>query len=115
MNLDIKRELKKDVALISIKGEIDMLTSPEVRDALLPFFDKDVKGIVVDLSDVAYMDSSGIATMVEGLQWSRAKNKKFILTGLAPKVMDVFVLTNLKDAFEFSPGIDSAIKVIEGT
>ncbi len=115
MNLEIKRELKDDVALLKIKGEIDMLTSPEVRDALLPFFEKDLKGIVVDLSDVAYMDSSGIATMVEGLQWSRSKKKKFILAGLAPKVMDVFVLTNLKDAFEFSPETESALKQIRET
>lgn len=113
----MKVELEKNhagVALVRIEGEVDMLTSPEVRNTLLPFFTPETRGVVVDLSGVTYMDSSGIATMVEGLQWSRREGKRFVLVGLSPVVMDVFVLTNLRDVFEFSTDPDAAVKDISG-
>lgn len=101
MRVEIKKE-ENGAVLIEVEGEVDMLTSPEVRNVLLPYFNKGTLGIVVDLSQVTYMDSSGIATMIEGLQWSKKEGKRFVVAGLQEKVMDVFVLTNLKDVFEFS-------------
>jgi anti-sigma B factor antagonist len=102
------------VALMEVEGEVDMLTSPEVRNALLPLFDGATRGIVVDLSGVTYMDSSGIATMIEGLQWSSKEGKRFVVAGLQDKVMDVFVLTNLKDVFEFSSDPAGVFNEISG-
>ena len=113
MKIDVRKETG-GLALIKIEGDVDMHTSPEVRNALLPHFKSSTKGIVVDLSGVSYMDSSGIATMIEGLQWSSRDGKRFVLAGTGPRVMDVFVLTNLKDVFEFSPDAVSAFKVIKG-
>ncbi len=113
----MKIEVRKDaggVALIFVEGEVDMQSSPNVRDTLLPYFKRDMQGIVVDLSGVTYMDSSGIATMIEGLQWSNKAGKRFVLAGVSPTVMDVFVLTNLKDVFEFHTDSQSAFKDITG-
>ena len=81
----------------------------------MPLFLKSMRGIVVDLSGVTYMDSSGIATMIEGLQWSTREGKRFIVSGLSEQVMDVFVLTNLKDVFEFAPDSQSAYDDIAGS
>lgn len=111
----MKIEVTKDTAsavLISVEGEIDMSSSPELRNILVPYFEKNLAGIVVDLSGVTYMDSSGIATMIEGLQWSTNNEKKFILAGLTDKVMDVFVLTNLNNVFDFSDDAESAFNGI---
>lgn len=113
----MKVEVRKDtdgVALIAVEGEVDMHSSPNVRDTLVPYFKKDMLGIIVDLSGVTYMDSSGIATMIEGLQWSKSVGKRFILAGLTPKVMDVFVLTNLKEVFEFSDDSQVAFDDLAG-
>ena len=113
MNIEIKNT-DTDVALLCLSGELDMSTSPKVRDALTPFYKKNVKGIVVDLSGVTYMDSSGIATMIEGLQWSNKGARRFVVAGLCDAVMDVFVLTNLKDVFEFASDAESAVSDIAG-
>ena len=114
MNLTIEKEEFGEVALIRLVGEIDMHTSPDVRNTLLPFFERGMKGVVVDLAGVSYMDSSGIATMIEGLQWSSREGKRFILSELRDTVMDVFVLTNLKEAFEFSSETRIALNDISG-
>ncbi len=113
----MKIEVEKDsggVALLKIEGEIDMHTSPDVRNALLPFFNSNVTGIVVDLSCVKYMDSSGIATMIEGLQWASKAATRFVLAGMSEAVMDVFVLTNLNNVFEFSEDSALAFSDISG-
>ncbi len=114
MNIKVK-ENTGEVAIIEIEGEVDMLSAPDVRDALVPLFLESMRGVVVDLSGVTYMDSSGIATMIEGLQWSTREGKRFIVSGLSDQVMDVFVLTNLKDVFEFANDSQSAFNDIAGS
>jgi anti-anti-sigma regulatory factor len=52
--------------------------------------------------------------MIEGLQWSGKVGKRFVLAAVTPTVMDVFVLTNLKDVFEFSADPESAFNDIAG-
>jgi anti-sigma B factor antagonist len=113
----MKIEVEKDsggVVLLKIEGEIDMHSSPDVRNALLPYFNSNVTGIVVDLSGVKYMDSSGIATMIEGLQWASKEGSRFVLAGMSDTVMDVFVLTNLSKVFEFSADSETAYSDITG-
>jgi len=58
-----------------------MSTSPEVRKALLSVFKKGPSHIIMDLAGVLYIDSSGIATFVEGLQLSRKGVTRFTLAG----------------------------------
>ena len=88
------------VAFMTIKGNIDKNTSLEIRKLLIPLFNKDQKVIVVDLSDVNYIDSSGIATFVEGLQLSSRFKKIFKLTCLQQDVKKVFEFDHLLTAFE---------------
>jgi len=110
MSFKIKSEEKENIGVISIKGEVDMFTSPNLREKLLPFFKKNVKGIIVDLSEVSFMDSSGIATLVEGLQWSKKVGRKFILTGLGTNVKNALELTKLDNIFNIETDRDDAYK-----
>jgi len=105
---------KKGIALVYVEGEIDMFTSPNMRDTFLPFFKKNVKGIIVDLTGVSFMDSSGIATLVEGLQWSKKENKVFILTGPGTTVLNALSLTKLDNVFTIKPDTNSAFDWISG-
>lgn len=91
---------KENAVLVRVEGEVDMFTSPNLRDVLIPFFKKNVKGIVVDLAGVTFMDSSGIATLVEGLQWSKKQNRVFVLAGLNDTVFNALSLTKLDNVFD---------------
>jgi len=99
-------ERKKGVFLLSLDGDLDMSTSPQVRNALLPLFRESPSHIIVDLSGVPYIDSSGIATFVEGLQFSRKNNVRFTLAGATPTVESIFDLAYLKGVFEMVPDVD---------
>jgi len=96
--------------LMALEEDLDMSTSPQVRNTLLPLFSKKkASHIVVDLSGVPYMDSSGIATFVEGLQLSRKNSIRFTLAGATPTVTSIFELAYLKDVFEMFPDVDGAL------
>ena len=110
MSFKIKSKEKENIGVIIVEGEVDMFTSPSLRDKLLPLFDKGVKGVIVDLSGVSFMDSSGIATLVEGLQWSKKDNKDFILTGLGTNVQNALSLTKLDNVFNIQKETEDAYK-----
>lgn len=112
MSFKIKSNEKENIGIIKVDGEVDMFSSPNLRDKLLPMFEKGVKGVIVDLSGVSFMDSSGIATLVEGLQWSKKDNKQFVLTGLGANVLNALALTKLDSVFNIQANANDAYKAL---
>lgn len=102
-------EKEKGIFLVALEGDLDMSSSPQVRNTLLPLFRKSPSHIIVDLSGVPYIDSSGIATFVEGLQFSRKGNVRFTLAGATPTVESIFELAYLKSVFEMVPNVDGLL------
>ena len=105
-------EDKNGVVKLSFEGYIDMSSSPEVRAALTAQFETKPKAIIVDLSKVPYIDSSGIATLVEGLQWSHSSKNKFRLVGLNSTVRDIFEIARLLQVFEVFDSNEEALQGI---
>jgi len=87
-------------ALLRVHGDVTIQTSPRLREQLKPLLHANTEEIRVDLEHVDFMDSSGIATLVEGLQWARLTGGHFILSGLSENVRDVFELAKLDTVFE---------------
>jgi len=114
MTFKINSRVKDNIGMVVVEGEVDMFTSPDLRDNLLPFFKKKVKGIIVDLSGVSFMDSSGIATLVEGLQWSKKEKRQFILTGLGTNVLNALTLTKLDNVFSIKSDTEGAYQELRG-
>lgn len=113
MDFQIKTSEKENKALIQVQGDVDMLTSPDLRDSLVPFFRPEIQKIVVDLSGVTFMDSSGIATLVEGLQWSRKQDSQFVLVAPGPTVMNALSLTKLDKIFVIQPDSRNTLEETE--
>ena len=114
MAFKITSKQKGDIALVYVEGEIDMFTSPNLRDTLLPYFTSKTRAVVVDLSQVTFMDSSGIATLVEGLQWSKKQKRQFILTGLGETVHNALSLTKLDNVFSIESDTKQALAGLSG-
>ena len=108
MNIQIN-EKKPGIFVVSLIGDLDMSTSPQVRNVLLLLFRKKVSHIIVDLAQVPYIDSSGIATFVEALQLARKGGVRFSLAGACRTVESIFDLAYLKNVFEMAPDVDRLI------
>jgi anti-sigma B factor antagonist len=88
--------------VVKLGGDIDMHASPAARRAILQCI-RDNRQVIVDLAAVSYIDSSGIATLVEGLQAAKAKQLDFGLFGASPAAMRVLKLARLERVFTFYP------------
>jgi len=103
-------EVKPRIYVVMLEGDVDMSTSPEVRNTLVPIFQKNATQVIVDLSRVDYMDSSGIATLIEGFQRSQREGIRYTLAGMRPAVEAAFDLAHLKDIFEVVSRVDLALE-----
>ena len=103
-----------DTTVVSVNGEVDLYTSPRMREAILGGISKRRPNVVVDLSGVSYMDSSGIATLVEALQATRKRSGRLVLAGLTERVREVFELARLQSVFELAPTVDDALSAGSG-
>lgn len=101
-------------AIIEVRGEVDLYTSPRMRQAIVETALARTPTVVVDLSGVGYMDSSGVATLVEGLQLSRGYGGAFRLAGLGGPVREVFKFAKLEKVFEIYSDATRALAGSQG-
>ena len=99
MQISIRRV--DNATVVDVAGDIDLASSPEVRKALLhEVRDNRKPRVVLNLSAVRYIDSSGVASLVEGLKASRDIGSRFILVGLSGPAREVLQLSRLVKVFE---------------
>lgn len=95
-------------AVLRVDGEVDFHCSPDLRARILETLDGE-GDLILDLSGVSYIDSSGIASLVEGLQAAKAKGKQFMLANVQDAAMQVLKLTRLDAVFAIHDTVDQAL------
>ncbi len=108
--MNIKEKKQNDVAIYAITGEIDITTSPDVRKVFDRIIKEKVPKVILNLQGVNYIDSSGLATLVEGLQRLKTYGGKMKLTNLSGKVKSLFEITKLERLFEIYPEEEKAVE-----
>ena len=98
--------IENDTATVVLGGEVDLSWSAQVRREVLTALTRAPK-VAIDLSRVSYIDSSGIAALVEGFQSARSKGQPFELVNVSSAVMAVLKLARLDRVF--------AIRELDGT
>jgi anti-sigma B factor antagonist len=83
-----------EAKIVEVEGEVDLGTSPELRRTLFAAL-HDAPKLGLNLAGIRYIDSSGIATLLEVLKDSQRLHKDFVLFGLNPAVEQVFRLTHV--------------------
>ncbi len=94
--------------VLPLEGEIDLHVSPRIAASLNQMIVTKPKQLVVDLSQVSYIDSSGLAVLIEGMQNVAAYGGKFALAGLQDGVRPIFEIARLDQVFEIYPTVDAA-------
>jgi anti-sigma B factor antagonist len=97
--------------ILDISGDIDLAHSSEVRKmVLVEFRENRTPRVLLNLRDVNYIDSSGVASLVEGLKASRDVGSRLILFGLSPVAYEVLQLSRLLKIFEIYETEDKALE-----
>lgn len=95
--------------IITLEGEIDLHESPNVREMLRPLIDRKVSRIYMDMSEVGYIDSSGLAVLIDAMQRIANYGGKFGLIALRPAVRTVLEIARLDQVFRVYPDRASAV------
>jgi len=98
-----------EATIIAPNGDIDLASSPALREQLRALVESARKQIVVNLQNVPYMDSSGVATLVELLQSCRRKEVDLVLCSLNERVLSVFQIARLDGVFRITPTLEEAV------
>jgi len=103
---NVKEEQGKIV--IALEGDIDLENAGEVRKVLLANL-KQKKDLLIDLSAVTYIDSSGIASLVEGLQVARKQKNELSLVSVSVRARRVLELARLDKVFAIHADVAAAL------
>lgn len=108
--MKITEEKNNDVVVCKVEGEININTSPELRKSFDNFIRSNTLKILMDFSGVSYIDSSGLATIIELLQRLRKMGGKFRICNMNQKVRNVFEVTKLHKLFGIFETQEKALK-----
>lgn len=106
--MDISVSDQGSVKVVAVSGEVDLSTSPKVRDALLGCI-LDGTPVVVDLASVGYIDSSGVASLVEAFQNAKSRGQGFALASVGETPLRVLKLARLDQVFVIHDTVDNAV------
>jgi len=100
-----------NATIVDVKGDITLYNSPEVRKVLLALMkEKHAPRVIVNLEQVKYIDSAGVASLVEALKTSRDLKSGFALCGLSKNTREVLELTKLIKVFEVHENEQDALQ-----
>ena len=92
-------------SVLNLSGEIDLNESPNARQQILSCLNNN-NNLLIELSKVEYIDSSGVASLVEGLQTARSQALEFALVGVSKSAMQVLQLSRLDSVFTIYDSFD---------
>ena len=109
--MEIATRQVSGATIVDVTGDITLYNSPDVRRVLLELLrEKRVARVIVNMKLVRYIDSAGVASLVEGLKVSRDMKSRFGLYGLSPTAREVFELTRLIKIFEVHESEEEALR-----
>ncbi len=103
--------IQADIVIAGFEGDVDIHTSPDARKVLLECVGRKMP-VLVDLSKVSYIDSSGIASLVESLQTARKGGSDLALVSVSEAALRVLQLARLDKVFSIYVSIDAGIEGI---
>lgn len=107
--MKVTRQNQGPAACFLVEGQVDMHTSPDLRSQLRTALQEKATPIVVDLGQVAFIDSSGLATLIEALQATTKYGGRLRLCGLSASVHNLFRLSNLTSIFDIRAKREDAL------
>jgi RNA polymerase sigma-B factor len=110
MDFDVNVEQQGDVAVVAVRGELDISTSPLLRDRLVELGSGKARKLVIDLEAVEFLDSTGLGVLVGGLKRMRSNGGDMVLVCTKPRILKVFEITALTKVFNIAASRDEALQ-----
>jgi anti-sigma B factor antagonist len=104
--VEVKVQSLDDGVILSPKGDIDLGRAPSFRQHISAVQATKPRRLIIDLAEVPYMDSSGVATLIEAMQIARRSGSKLILSSMQERVRSIFEIARLDVVFTIVQSAD---------
>ncbi len=109
MDLDLDVSEKNGMAVLAVKGEVDVYTAPRLREKLVELVTQGKHRIVVDLEGVEFLDSTGLGVLVGGLKRVRSHDGDLALVCTQRRILKVLEITGLTQVFAVFDTLEDAV------
>lgn len=103
------------IAVVNVQGEVDVYTAPRLREEIHRCLDQGSHKLVINLSEVAYMDSSGLGVLIGALKRAREENGDLLVAAPNARISRILEVTGLSKIFNVRDTVPEAVTALEGT
>lgn len=112
MELSVSRQGTDDVPVVAVSGEVDVYAAPALRDGLTELL-QDGSSVVVDLTEVGFLDSTGLGALVAARTAAAEKGALLPLVCTHQRILKLFTITGLDGVFRIYPSVDQALSGLD--
>lgn len=109
MELSISRQTVDDVPVVAVGGEVDVYSAPALKASLTELLQAGAASVVVDLSEVAFLDSTGLGALVEARSATVEAGGSLPLVCSQERILKLFSITGLDGVFSIHSSVDDAV------
>jgi anti-sigma B factor antagonist len=109
VELSLSTRTQQEHTVLSVGGEIDVYTAPQLRQRLIELVEEGSQHIVVDMEHVEFLDSTGLGVLVGGLKRVRALDGSLRLVCAQERILKIFRITGLEKVFGIYGSVDEAV------
>jgi anti-sigma B factor antagonist len=99
MELDIRKQQDGNVCTVELEGEVDVYTAPRLKEELVALIEGGCTHVIVNLENVAFIDSSGLGVLVSALRRARERDGAVRIVCSRDNVLKIFRITGLDKVF----------------
>lgn len=112
MELSVSRQSVDGVPVVAVSGEVDVYSAPALKESLTDLLHSGVNTVVVDLSHVAFLDSTGLGALVEARTATTEAGGTLPLVCGQERILKLFAITGLDSVFAIHPTVDAAVAAL---
>lgn len=110
VDFSVSHQTVGDCAVLAVRGEVDVYSAPALHDALGSLLASDAKAVVVDLTAVGFLDSTGLGVLVAARTAALDVGSALPIACDHARILKLFKITGLDSVFEIHPSVDAAVQ-----
>jgi anti-sigma B factor antagonist len=113
VELNVERRPDGDLPVVAVAGEVDVHSAPQLREGLTAELQSASSAVVVDLTHVSFLDSTGLGALVAVRTAAGDKGIALPVVCTSERIMKLFTITGLDGVFDIHPDVDSALAAVK--
>lgn len=114
MEISVSQDGTGEVPVVAVSGEVDVYSASALKEKVTELLDAGQKSLVVDLTDVSFLDSTGLGALVEARAATNEAGGALPLVCSQERILKLFTITGLDSVFVIRPSLEAALASLDG-